>query len=72
MAIPKYIQKNFSTMCRAYDEGALCVMECHDAVTGEVRYVLAAASNEGDGVSFTPFGHMSAGDPYEEYVPPSS
>lgn len=71
MAIPEYIQKNFDTLCRARDERALCLMECRDAITGDVRYVLAAAGSDGDDILFTPFGHMSAGNPYEEYVPPT-
>lgn len=71
--IPDYIRRNFQTMLRAADDGALALMEGKDAVTGEVRYILVAAnppSSDGS-ITFTPFGHLSAGNPYEEYVPPT-
>jgi len=69
--IPKHIQKNFETLCIAGREQALCVMECTDAKTGEPRYVLCAAHRDEAGkIVMTPFGHLCAGNPYDDYIPP--
>ncbi len=71
MAIPEAIKANFNTLLRAADSGDLALLECTDAKTGEVRYVLTAFAEQDDGTIIgTPFGHLSAGNPYEEYVSP--
>lgn len=71
MAIPKSIKANFGTMLRAAAAGHLAVMEGRDAKTGEVRYMIAAVAKDGEEYAITPFGHLSAGNPYEEYIPPT-
>jgi hypothetical protein len=72
-SIPDGVIKNFEAMKRACANGDLGLIACSDAVTGEPRWVIAAMSVEGSGdVVFVPFGHMSGGNPYEEYVPPSA
>ena len=71
MAIPDTFRENFNTMLRAAKAGDLALVECTDAVTGEPRYVITAMSLSGDMVEMTPFGHLCAGNPFEEYIPPS-
>ena len=45
-------------------------MECLDAETQEVRYVLCAVGREAGDYVFTPFGHLADGNPYDAYLPP--
>jgi hypothetical protein len=72
MAIPDYLRRNFDTLLSAAENGDLALMEGTDAATGQPRYILAAAQREPDGsVQFVPFGHLSSGNPYEEYLPPA-
>jgi hypothetical protein len=72
MSIPDHARANFQTMLRAAEDGNLALMECNDAVTGEVRYVICAVGRrEGTDFLFTPFGHLADGNPYDAYVPPS-
>ncbi len=72
MAIPDYARKNFQTLLRAAEAGHLALMECTDAVTGEVRYVLSAVGWQDGEYVMTPFGHLADGNPYEIYIPPES
>jgi hypothetical protein len=72
MSIPDYARKNFQTLLRAAEAGHLALMECTDAVTGEVRYVLCAVGWQDGEYLMTPFGHLADGNPYEMYVPPDS
>lgn len=75
MAIPDYATANFETLLQAARAGALALMECTEAASGETRYVLCAVGrtpdqNGGDYV-ITPFGHLAPGNPYEAYIPPA-
>lgn len=72
MAIPAYAAKNFQTLMRAAEAGHLALMECTDAATGAVRYVICAVGRDQGDYMFTPFGHLADGDPYEQYLPPDS
>jgi len=71
MSIPDYARTNFQMMLRTAKDGNLALMECKDAVTGQVRYVICAVGRDGAGFLFTPFGHLADGNPYDAYVPPS-
>lgn len=71
MAIPDYIRKNFQTLVDAAKHDDLAIVECTDAVTGEPRHVLCAMGWHDGEFVMTPFGHLSAGNPYEDYRPPS-
>jgi hypothetical protein len=71
VSIPKYIRTNFDTLLRAAFNGNLALMECTDAVTGEPRYVICAVGREGTEYVFTPFGHLTDGNPYAAYLPPA-
>ena len=70
MSIPDHASKNFQTLLRAAEAGHLALMECADARTGEVRYVICAVDRDNDDYVVTPFGHLSEGNPYDAYVPP--
>ena len=70
MAIPDPVRTNFNTLLRAAGGGNLALMECLDAETQELRYVLCAVGREAGDYVFTPFGHLAAGNPYDAYLPP--
>jgi hypothetical protein len=72
MSIPDHARANFTTLLRAAADGSLALMECADAVTGEVRYVICAVGRDGTNFVFTPFGHLADGNPFDAYVPPSA
>lgn len=71
MSIPDYISKNLDTLLRAASDGHLALMECTDAITGDLRYVICALGREGTDYVSTPFGHLVDGDPYDAYMPPA-
>jgi len=70
MAIPEPVRTNFDTLLRAAGDGNLALMECLDAATREIRYVLCAVGRDGVDYIFTPFGHLADGNPYDAYLPP--
>jgi len=71
MSIPDYIAKNFDMLLLAASNGNLALMECSDAATSELRYVICAVGREGTDYVFTPFGHLVDGNPYDAYLPPA-
>jgi len=71
MSIPDHARTNFQTLLRAAADGNLALMECTDAPTGEIRYVICAVGRDGVDFVFTPFGHLADGNPYDAYLPPS-
>ena len=71
MSIPDHARANFQTLLRAAADGNLALMECTDAATGEIRYVICAVGRDGVDFVFTPFGHLADGNPYDAYLPPS-
>lgn len=70
MSIPDHAHANFQTLLRAAADGNLALLECADAETGAVRYVISAVGRDGGEFLFTPFGHLADGNPYEAYRPP--
>lgn len=70
MSIPDYARTNFQTLLRAAADGNLALMECSDATTRDVRYVICAVGRDGAEFVFTPFGHLAEDNPYEAYLPP--
>ena len=70
MSIPDHARSNFQTLLRAAADGNLALLECADAETGAVRYVICAVGRDGGEFLFTPFGHLADGNPYEAYRPP--
>lgn len=47
MAVPDHARANFQTLLRAAGDGNLALMECLDAHTQEVRYVICAVGHDG-------------------------
>jgi hypothetical protein len=72
MSIPEYARANFNTLLRAAARGDLALLDCADAVTGELRYVICAIARAGAGYAITPFGHLAPGTPYKAYRPPGT
>ena len=70
MAIPDPVRTNFNTLLRAAGDGNLALMECLDAATRGIRYVLCAVGYDRGDYVFTPFGHLADGNPYDAYLPP--
>lgn len=71
MSIPDHAQANFQTVLRAAADGNLALLECTDATTSAPRYVVGAVGRNGEDCLFTPFGHLTEGNPYEAYFPPA-
>lgn len=71
MAIPHHHRTNFNTLLRAAADGNLALMECTDATTGALRYVICAIGRDAGDYVFTPFGHLADGNPFEAYRPPT-
>lgn len=72
MSIPHHARANFNTLLRASEDGSLALMECTDAMTGEPRYVICAVGQDDGDYMFTPFGHLTDGNPYDAYLPPNT
>jgi len=72
MAIPASYRTNFATLVRACKADDLALVECKDAATGEPRYVVCAIALQDGEYEMTPFGHLCRGDPYDDYIDPSS
>lgn len=70
MSIPDHARANFQTLLRAAADGNLALVECTDAATREIRYVICAVSRDGVDFVFTPFGHLADGNAYDTYLPP--
>lgn len=70
MSIPAHARTNFQTLLRAAADGSLALIECADAKTGAVRYVICAVGRDSADHVFTPFGHLADGNPYDAYLPP--
>lgn len=71
MAIPDAYRRNFETLRRAAEAGDLALMECTEAATGMLRYVICAVTRDDNGdYLMMPFGHLHDGNPFEAYVPP--
>lgn len=71
MSIPNHARANFQTLLRAAADGNLALLECADAATGAPRYVVCAVGRDGEEFLFTPFGHLTEGNPYEAHFPPA-
>ncbi len=72
MSIPDHARGDFQTLLRAAGSGDLALMECTDVATGEPRYVICAVGRADSDYVFTPYGHLTDGDPFEIYRPPEA
>ena len=70
--INKYYKHNFDTLVLAAKNDDLALMECTDAVTGEVVITICVVIELCTGeVDFMPVAKLFNGNPYEELNPPS-
>jgi Family of unknown function (DUF6117) len=65
MSIPEYVRVTFNTLLRAAACGDLALVECADAITGELRYVICAIARDGADYAITPFGHLAPNNSYD-------
>ena len=71
MAISLGYRANFEVLQTAFLAGAVALMECQLAVTGEPVVVICAANRHGDGsTEFVPFAMMFGDNPYRIVNPP--
>lgn len=56
---------NFETLKKAFEAGAVCLMDCIEKSTGEHVAVICAVHMEGEEYAFTPFARFFNGNPYE-------
>ena len=70
MAISEPNKKNFETMQRAQDDGALCIMEATRNSDGK-PVVLVCAMSQVDGMFYpSPLAVMIEGNPFDDFTPP--
>ena len=72
MALTESAIANFNTMLKAAGDDNLALLECYDAVTGEVVPTVCAVSYDRKTKEyiFTPFAKLFTGNPYDEVNPP--
>ena len=71
MALKEGYKVNFQTLIDAAKAGDLCLLECIEIATGELRAVLCAVNRDANGnVEMVPFGHLCPGNPFDTYQPP--
>ena len=68
--IPKPYRENFSTLQRAFDDSAACLLECHDRATGKPAYVICAVNRCGPDYELVPFARLFDDNPYDQLSPP--
>ncbi len=70
MSIPDSVKANVQTLLRAAAAGDLALVAGTDARTGEPRFILCAVGRDAGTCVLTPFGHLAAGNPFDDYDPP--
>lgn len=68
--IPKPYRDNFSTLSRAFRDGAACLLECRERTTGNPAYVICAVNHCGQAFNLIPFAQLFDDNPYALLVPP--
>jgi hypothetical protein len=72
MALQQGDKVNFGTLQRAMAAGDVCVVESRCAKTGEYRALICAVTRDKGEYQFAPLAQMITGNPYEDYVDPTS
>lgn len=70
--IPTPYRNNFTTLSRAFDDGAVCLVECTERDSGKPAYVICAVCHCGSDVDLIPFARLFDENPYEFLVPPGT
>lgn len=68
--IPQSYRDNFTTLNRAFTNGAACLLECQEKHTGRPVYVICAVNRSGPDCELVPFARLFNNNPYELLVPP--
>jgi hypothetical protein len=68
--IPNPYRENFSTLQRAFDDSAACLLECEDLATGKPAYVICAVNRSGPDYELVPFARLFDDNPYDQLSPP--
>ncbi len=68
--IPQPYRDNFNTLNEAFTDGAACLLECRERVTGQTVYVICAVNRRGPDYEFIPFARLFDDNPYELLTPP--
>jgi len=68
--IPQPYRDNFNTLNQAFTDGAACLLECRERVTGQVVYVICAVNRRGPDFEFVPFARLFDDNPYDLLMPP--
>jgi hypothetical protein len=71
MAIATGYRDNFQTLCRAVEDGKICLMECTDKITKAKVNVLCAVNTVNGEYEMVPIAKMFDGNPYDELDPPT-
>jgi hypothetical protein len=68
--IPQPHKDNFNTLHRAFEDGAACLLKCHDRTTGKPVYVICAVNHRSEEFEPVPFATLFDDNPYELLSPP--
>ena len=68
--IPQPYKDNFNTLDKAFSNGAVCLLECHDRATGNPAYVICAVNHQSPDYQLVPFARLFDDNPYELLAPP--
>lgn len=68
--IPQPHRDNFNTLHQAFQDGAACLLECHELATGKPIYVICAVNRRGEEFELVPFATLFNDNPYELLSPP--
>ncbi len=58
------------TSSQAFSDGAACLLECRERVTGRPVYVLCAVNRRGPDYEMVPFARLFDDNPYALLAPP--
>jgi hypothetical protein len=68
--IPQPYRNNFDTLCRAFRDGAACLIECRERATGQIVYAVCGVNHSGTEYQLVPFARLFDDNPYDLLVPP--
>jgi hypothetical protein len=68
--IPQPHRDNFNSLYRAFEDGAACLLECHDRAAGRPVYVICAVNRSSPDYELVPFATLFTENPYDLLSPP--
>lgn len=67
--IPLPHRNNFNALHRAFDDRAVCLLECRERATGNPGYVICAVHYRGEEFELVPFARLFNDNPFELLSP---